>query len=291
MADRIEATELCGVNVHACGWERDLPDHRDFTPSHAKITAWLRKLKPPKKGHTRPGTVDLRLYCAPIEHQQGLATSSAHACAALLQYFVRRAHGEALAPSRLFLHANARRLALRTGSGGGSLRETLKALVRFGAPPEQFWPYDAALAEQMPDAFAYGFRAEFSGIRYLRLDARQQSGSRTLELVLSFLAAGIPCTVGFPVNSGVSRAAELAFPTVYDTILSGHALCAVGYDDRMRIRSDRGALLVRNSWGAEWGEAGYGWLPYSFIREGLAADMWTMLKPDWLESGEFHRPE
>jgi C1A family cysteine protease len=64
----------------------------------------------------------------------------------------------------------------------------------------------------------------------------------------------------------------------------------VGYDDKLRIRSDKGALLVRNSWGADWGDGGYGWLPYEYVRQQLAVDFWTLLKPSWLKSGEFESP-
>lgn len=37
----------------------------------------------------------------------------------------------------------------------------------------------------------------------------------------------------------------------------GHCVAIVGYDD------SRQALKLRNSWGAQWGEQGYAWMPYS----------------------------
>ena len=66
------------------------------------------------------------------------------------------------------------------------------------------------------------------------------------------------------------------FRRATDRIRGGLAVTAVGYDDKRRIRSDKGALLVRNSWGSDWGEQGYGWLPYAYIRERLATDIWTI---------------
>jgi C1A family cysteine protease len=65
---------------------------------------------------------------------------------------------------------------------------------------------------------------------------------------------------------------------------------AAGYDDRW-LRGSRGALLVRSSWGSEFGENGYGWLPYAYVEEHLAADFWTLFHPDWITSGEFDLPE
>ena len=44
-----------------------------------------------------------------------------------------------------------------------------------------------------------------------------------------------------------------------------------------------GALLIRNSWGT----AGYGWLPYEYVLKGLAIDFWSILKKEWVDTGEF----
>jgi C1A family cysteine protease len=61
----------------------------------------------------------------------------------------------------------------------------------------------------------------------------------------------------------------------------------VGYDNDLEIGENTGALLIRNSWGTDWGEDGYGWLPYKYVTTGLAVDWWTLFKQEWLDTGEF----
>jgi C1A family cysteine protease len=40
-------------------------------------------------------------------------------------------------------------------------------------------------------------------------------------------------------------------------------------------------------WDTEWGEKGYGWLPYEYVLKGLADEFWSLIKSEWIESGEF----
>jgi C1A family cysteine protease len=272
-----------------CGWHRDVPDHRDFTLRHPIIAAATGRLA--AGDGQRPEQVDWRDYCAPVEDQRQMAASSVHACIGMVQYFERRAHGRQIQPSRLFVYKNARRLLQWTGDCGASLRATLKAIRRFGLPPESLWPYRDENLDREPEGFAYSFGQETSGLAYVRIDAHNVSREVVMESARSLLAGGFCFVLGFPLSAPVDGSPLLPYPTLLDSSYGGHAVLAVGYDDRLRIRSDKGAFLVRNSWGNDWGESGYGWLPYAYVREGLAADLWTVVRSDWLDSGEFRRPE
>jgi len=73
----------------------------------------------------------------------------------------------------------------------------------------------------------------------------------------------------------------IPFPTRGDQAIGGHAISAFGYDDA------RGCLRIRNSWGPQWGNQGYGLLPYSYILEGLTDDYWVLSSAEFVDLRPF----
>ena len=67
----------------------------------------------------------------------------------------------------------------------------------------------------------------------------------------------------------------------------GIAVMVVGYDGAKKIGKEKGALLIRNSWGANWGESGYGRLPYAYVEAGLAVDFWCMIRAEYIDTELF----
>lgn len=272
------------------GWQRDLADTRDYRPGQATVQELLSlsgRCDPTQR--RLPSSFDLREFLPPPDDQGSLNASTAFALLALVAYFEARAHGRGLDASRLFLYQMTLKLLRTSANAPADLRTALKALVRFGAPPEIYWPYRQEQFTQDPtDAFLFSFRKEYEAIRYARLDARV--GAATLKVVKTFLAAGFPSVFGFSVPSSLAADADVCFRPQFDSIRGGQAALAVGYDDRRRIASERGALLFRCSWGPQWGERGYGWLPYAYIVNQFAVDFWTVLRADWMEAGVFAAP-
>jgi C1A family cysteine protease len=273
------------------GWLPAAPDFRDYTLKSAPIAELLARLSMDDEHVDElPPAVDLREYFLEVEDQFELPTSAAHACTALVQYFERRAHGRVLRPARLMLHQNAIRIAGSVSSAGGvDLRATLKAMVHCGIGPERYWPYECARLAERPDAFLFSFREPYAGVRYFRIDERKASGRETLDNLRGLLAAGFPACFGMSVPDSLTADGQIAYRPTFDVSLGGQALVAVGYDDRW-LRGSRGALLIRSSWGPGWGDNGYGWLPYAFVEERLAVDFFTLIHPDWVDSGEFTSP-
>ena len=292
------------------GWLPDYPDYRDFSIKTEKPSRMARKLgrkdtvmemigqigvDDPAKV-TTPTSTDLRGWCSPIEDQGGLGSCTANAGVGLVEYFERRAFGKHIEASRLFLYKATRNLLHWLGDRGAFLRSTMGAMVLFGVPPEEYWPYVEADFDKEPSAFCYAFAQDYQALQYFRLDSPGTRKDLLLERIKSFLTAGLPSMFGFVVFNSYRQArrnGRIPFPCKRDRIVGGHAVVAVGFDDKVEVENRNcglkttGALLVRNSWGTTWGDHGYGWLPYQYVTSGLAIDWWSLLRSEWVETGQF----
>lgn len=274
--------------MYGMGWQRDLPDFRDYTPENDRIAKLFKKskaLNPPAAGIKKK--VDLSTICSPIENQGNIGSCTAHAGVGLLEYYENRAFGKFIDASRLFLYKTTRNLLHWTGDTGAWLRTTMKAMVLFGIPPEEYYPYDVSMFDEEPGAFCYAFGQSYQSINYYRLDKTTRSPDELLTRIKNFLSAGYPSMFGFTVYNFGNDKGEFLFPGPSDRVRGGHAVVAVGYDDNRKIGRDKGAIKIRNSWGTGWGENGYGWLPYSYIEAGLAEDFWSLFKNDYVDTHKF----
>ena len=284
-----------GHCIVAGGWHPDLPDLRDHglhTPSFKKPLqeAKVRLAAPTAK---LPGQADNRAWCSSVENQQSLGSCTAHSVVGMLEYMMRRGVGEHTDLARLFLYKVTRKLLGWTGDTGAYIRSAVKAAVAFGVPPEQYYPYDIARYEDEPDAFVYSYAHNFKEMAYARLDPYNATGKQTLEEVKRVLAAGFVACFGFSVYSSMSTDPFVPYPTPKDKLQGGHAVLAVGYDDQVQVEgadgkmSTVGCLIFRNSWGSDWGEDGYGYLPYGYVEDALAVDFWTVSSYQWLKEKNF----
>lgn len=269
------------------GWIPDYPDIRDYTPDHRIIVPILKNVK--QKG-SLPPSVDLRGWCSPVENQGDIGSCTAQAGIALVEYYQMRAFNRQVDASRLFLYKTTRNLLHLGGDTGATIRATMGAMVLFGSPPEEYWPYIADNFDKEPPAFCYSFAKEYQAIKYFRLNQRDLNGEKLLSLIKRELADGIPSMFGFTVYDSIYDAqkdGKIPFPSSLNRVIGGHAVVAVGYDDGVEIKESKGALLIRNSWGESWGIQGYGYLPYDYVLEGLARDFWSLIKTEWIAIGRF----
>lgn len=282
-------TDLLYFAPPGLGWQRELHDYRDYSPQSPRVRSLFDAAELAAMASPLPDKVSLREYFPPVYDQGTLPTSTSQACVGLLEYFYCRTRGLPREPSRLFVHQMTCKLLRQGIDCPPGIRSTFRALVRCGAPPELYWPYDLAQWRQEPEAYLFCYSDVFRDLVYFRLDSRNATGGATLSQVRSCLAAGLPVVFGFSVPASLRLDRDIPYRPTFDSIRGGQAVVAVGYDDR-RVGPTRGALLVRSSWGSTWGDQGYGWLPYRYVEEQLATDFWTAIHPEWLSTGEFQFP-
>jgi C1A family cysteine protease len=240
------------------GWIPDLPDYRDKL--YSAIAA------PPKR---LPPAVDLRTMCSAVENQGQLGSCTANALVGNLE-FLEKKTGQAPADlSRLFVYYNERAMEGTVNEDAGAMiRDGVKTLVNQGVCTENIWPYVIARFTAKPPAACYRQALTHQVVSYHRI--------LTLLEMKSCLAEGFPFVFGFTVyesfeSPAVARTGRLNLPRPQERLLGGHAVMAVGYDDAAK------RFTIRNSWGADWGLAGYFTMPYAYLdSRDLADDFWTL---------------
>ncbi len=251
------------------------------------------------KGRTSPGKVLEGFLAKPaslpkdhlIEVKKSLGepvsqwpfqSSPAHVVSSMAEHAFWQATGSATQLSVLFLYKVARDLMGMSSDSGAALRDTLKALRKYGCLPEQAWPLESRWLEEMPQVRDMEAARPHRGAEFCRLDPANQSGDRTLEVVLAVLAAGFPVGFGVTIYKGIEKVTgpDAVIPTPRGetcSVLGGQAFLATGYEITGNAgKTLKGRLKVRGSWGREWGEEGEAWLPFEYVTGQLARDFWVL---------------
>lgn len=268
-------------------------DPRAFTAE--KILKERTNTNVPEDASTLPRRVDLRAHFSPVYDQGELGSCTANTAAGALEYYQRRWYHQnkgmeySKTPSRLFIYKHNRYLmGIQNGDTGATIKHTMQALHRFGAPeedPKYNTHYDTGDFDRSYEPVVYALADEYSVDAWYNYDCIGRSQEEILWDVKRHLAAGQPVLFGFTVYrdaiTDAARGGCIKPPSTHDSQAGGHAVLAVGYDDT------RGALIIRNSWGEGWGDRGHGYLDYEYVWRNLAGDFWSIIKIDMFSEIDF----
>ena len=251
---------------NAYGWRKDLPDQRDY-----KFKA--------KKGLVIPKKVDLRSKLAkkliepnlPTILDQGQLGSCVFNSSANAIRFVETKQAETqVMPSRLFMYYNTRVLEGTVASdAGASIRDAMKVISKQGYCDESLWAYDIKQFKKKPPTTAYADATKRVGMTY-------QTVAQTKSSIKACLASGLVFVAGISVYSSfesdaVAKTGIVPIPAKNESLLGGHAILVVGYDD------SKSRWICMNSWGTTWGDNGFFYLPYTYLTNTkLSSDFWTI---------------
>ena len=290
------------------GYLKSLNSHRDYSPQHkevAKLYSKMPRLETSlsKVKGTKTNSVDLRSKFSPIRDQGAIGSCTAFAASGLVEYFEIQTNNAYTPISTRFTYKTTRNLLKFTGDTGAYLRTVMGSIALFGSPPEEYWEYNGAPAEQNPDfdieptAFCYAFAQNYQSIKYVRLDQPNVTPTQLVNVLKEYVTNGLPSMFGFTCYSSLwqsnNNGGLIPYPTSTENIVGGHAILIAGYDNDKKIVNTLdnsetvGAFLIRNSWGTSWGESGYGWIPYAYFTDRLADDCWTIISQEWIDHFPF----
>ncbi|MEO7312592.1 MAG: C1 family peptidase [Chitinophagaceae bacterium] len=225
-----------------------------------------------------PEMVSLARF-APQRQNQGhqgscVAWSSAYGARTILEAASKGINPDATAFSPSFLY---NQIGL-DGCEGSYIIRAMEFMQGSGALPLSEFPYDETNCSRTPNSNQMQEAANYKIRSFSRLSSSEDVNGINVRAIKEHLAKDAPVVIGMLVGGSFMQdmmGQKVWHPTSEDQQqmgFGGHAMCVIGYDDRM----EGGAVQIMNSWGPEWGENGIGWIRYAdfknFLREAYGID-------------------
>lgn len=241
------------------GWIPDSYDHRDLFFSLS-----VRKVLPKE--------IDWREFAPAIRNQGQVGACTGFTAAGAHEFLQMKTDPlTVFNPSAYFAYYSARELEGTTGrDAGATIRDVVKGIGKKGICTEQLWPSSnakTALVKPSDEAVKDGELHQV--LQYSRV-------IQTLDLLKSCIAARYPLCFGVMVyesfqTAKVKKTGVIPIPNKKEKLLGGHALWSCGYSDKNEW------FIVANSWGKEFGDKGYVYIPYDYLcNSKLASDFWQL---------------
>ncbi|CAF5116687.1 unnamed protein product, partial [Rotaria sp. Silwood1] len=238
-----------------------------------------------------PAKVDLRENMTAVEDQSTISSCTTNTLAGIkkeliflkfyhyfvlgaYEYLLKKTTGRHIDVSRLFMYYTAR---VKGNIDGGPIEDVgcvmtdaIEALSELGVCLESVWPYDITKVDTRPSeqAFAQAKDHPIKPAASVDID---------LKAMKNCLADGFPFAFGLDLFASFNKASEGGVVPMPDKnemsleIHGSHAMLAVGYNDESRT------FTVRNSWGENWGDKGYCYMPYDYLtNQTYCFDVWTI---------------
>lgn len=206
--------------------------------------------------------VDLRNNCPEIYDQGELDSCTSNSVAFAFRYCnLIKNNDSTFNPSRLFIYYNEKQKENTNDSISTMIFNTLFSLIDIGVCDEIEWPYDITKSSEPPSDMCYESAKNHKIIKCKTVPQK-------LEYIKAMLIIGYPVIFGFKIYPGfeselTSSTGVLSMPEQDDPILGYHSGVIVGFNN------NKGQFIVANSFGKEFGDNGYLYIPYQYILNPL----------------------
>lgn len=214
----------------------------------------------PKPSSTLPKSADLRKYFPPIKNQGKQGACSSFSLTSVFEYFLNNETHQNDDMSEAYVYYNAREIQGDTSiDEGANLYNVIRGMAAKGVCLEELCPYDSSVFDKRPSNEAYE-----DGKEHMVTNAKDVPVS--VETVKLAINEGYPVVGCFKVFESLQEntSGYIPMPTDYERNSEEekfHAMVICGYNDK------HGHFIVRNSWGTDFGDKGYCYLPYSYLRD------------------------
>lgn len=249
-----------------------------YNPDEFKKASVYEGLSDDNTKNPLPEAVSLAAF-APQRLNQGeqgscVAWSSAYAARTVLEAASTRQDPNALKFSPAFLYNY---IGL-DGCQGSYIQRAMEFMSKNGALPFNDFPYDPTDCRRQANNVLIQKAQNYKIHGFTRLTEGDELSAFNIRAIKEHLAKDAPVVIGMMVGGSFMQ--EMAgqkvwHPTSADRQqmgFGGHAMCVIGYDDRL----EGGAFQIMNSWGSDWGQNGIAWVRYGdfkeFVREAYGVD-------------------
>lgn len=208
--------------------------------------------------------VDLSAGFTEIKNQGSQGACVSFSLLSVFEYFLKQNHESFPDLSEQFLYYNARK---RRGSelldSGSDSVNSIHSLVEDGVCTESLWPYDVTKYAVEPSPTAY----KEAKIRRVKKAVMVE---KNIESIKSALEDGLPVVFAVDIfpSFGKNVAGFVPMPSEdeVNALLNSqenhaHAMVFCGFNNAQRV------FKVRNSWGTSFGDKGYCYISYDYIKQ------------------------
>ena len=206
-----------------------------------------------------PRNADLKSFFPPIKNQGKQGACASFSLTSVFEYFFSHETQKPSDMSEAFVYYNARAISGKTAiDDGANLHDVIRGMVDKGVCIEELCEYNPEVFDKEPSMAAYedGEHRKVTSAKSVPI---------SVDVIKSAINEGYPVVGCFRIFKSLQDNTSGFVPMPTDDEKKSddgfHAMVICGYNDK------HGHFIVRNSWGTAFGDNGYCYLPYSYIRD------------------------